>query len=410
MGLWRDPDFRLLWLAGTVSMLGTEVSGLAIPLTAVLMLGVGPVGLGILYATRDAPSLLFGLFAGAWVDRLQRRPVLIGCDLARAAILVSIPVAWATGLLSLVYLSVTAFLVGTLTVLFDVAHASFLPSVLRSDELVEGNSKIEVSESLTQFVGTGLGGLLIQLLSAPLAVALDAVSFVGSALFLSRMRTPEPNKQRNGPRPGILAEAAQGLRFVLAHPLLRPLVGYAATTQLCMSAALAVYFLSTIGDLGLAPAVVGFTLAAAAPGTLLGALLAGRLVRRLGVGATMSTGAFLPGLGVLLMASAGAAPIVPALVLMVAWFLLGLGAVYDISEVSVRQTTTPDALRGRVNASRYFAFFGVMPVGALIGGLLGAGIGVRSTLLAAAAGLLIAPLWIVLSAVRRLSQAPPAGE
>jgi MFS family permease len=410
IGLWRHPNFLRLWLAGSVSLLGTEVSNLAIPLTAVLTLGAGSIGLGVLYASRDAPSLLFGLFAGPWVDRLRRRPVLIACDLARAAVLTSIPLAWIAGFLSLAYLGIAAFVVGTLTVFFDVAHASYLPTILRPNELIEGNSKIEVSESLTQFVGPGIGGLLIQGLGAPLAIAFDAASFVGSALFLARIQAPEVGGQaggRNGaPRTGIIADARQGVRFVLVHPLLRPLVGFAATTQLCMSGALAVYVLYAIDELRLPPAVVGVTFMGAAPGTILGALVVGPLVRRLGLGLTMSLAAFLPGLGVLLMPAAGLVSTASALVLAVGWFLLGLGAVYDIGEVSLRQAATPDPLRGRVNASRYFAFFGVMPVGALIGGLLGAIVGIRPTLLVAAAGLLVAPLWIVLSAVRPLTEPP----
>jgi len=409
-GVWRQPDFRRLWLAGTVSAVGTEVSGLAFPLAAALLLGAGPIGMGILAASRDAPSLLFGLLAGPWVDRLRRRPVLIWCDLARAAVLISIPLAWAAGLLSLAFLSITAFLVGTFTVIFEVAKDSYLPSVLRSDELVEGNSRIEVSESLTRFVGPGIGGLLIQLLSAPIAIVVDAVSFVGSALFLSRIEAPEPHAQPNAPRPGIVAEAREGLRFVIAHPLLRPLVGHAATQQLCMNAALAVYVLYAIRELGLSAAVIGVTFMGAAPGTIVGALLTGRLVRRLGVGVTMSLASFLPGLGILLMALASAARVAPALVLTLAWFVLALGAVYDINEVSLRQALTPVSLRGRVNASRNFAFYGAMPIGALIGGLLGAGLGLRETLLVAAGGLLVAPLWIVLTPLRRLSEAPRSAE
>ncbi len=344
------------------------------------------------------------------MDRLRRRPVLIWCDLARAAVLISIPLAWIAGLLSLAHLVIATFLVGALTVFFDVAHASYLPTVLRSDELIEGNSKIEVGESLTQFVGPGIGGLAIQVLSAPLAVAFDAVSFVGSALFLGRIRATETDGLRDAPRQGILTEAWQGLRFVLSHPLLRPLVGYAATKQFCMSAVLALYVLYAIGELGLSPAVVGITFMGAAPGTILGAIWAGPLVRRLGLGRAMALAAFLPGLGVLLMGWATAGPIGPEFLLIVAWFVLALGAAYDIGEVSVRQAITPDQLRGRVNASFHFAFYGIMPVGALFGGLLGAGLGIRSTLLLTALGLLVAPLWIGLTAVRRLTELPSAGD
>jgi predicted MFS family arabinose efflux permease len=300
--------------------------------------------------------------------------------------------------------------VGSFTVFFEVAKDSYLPSVLRSDELVEANSKIEVGESLTQFVGPGIGGLLIQVLSAPLAIAVDAVSFVGSALFLRRIRTPEAPMHRAASGTGIVREAREGLRFVISHPLLRPLVGYAATEQLCMNAVLAVYVLYAIHELGLSPAVIGVTIMGAAPGTIGGALLAGRLIRRLGLGVTMSLAAFLPAVGVLLMAWASAAPVAPAVALAAAWFVLALHAVYDIGEISLRQAATPDRLRGRVNASRNFAFYGVMPIGALIGGMLGASLGIHGTLLVAAVGLLLAPLWIVLSAVRGLSQPPVAGD
>jgi MFS family permease len=403
-GLWRRPDFRTFWLAGAVSLLGSEVSALAIPLTAVLVLDAGPIGMGILASVGATPPLLFGLFAGVWVDRLRRRPVLIACDLARAAVLLSIPLAWLSGLLSLGYLAAAAFLIGVFTVFFDVAQASYLPSLVRRDELVEGNSKLEVAESLTQFVGPGIGGILVQVLSAPLAVAFDALSFLVSALFLGRISAPE-QPMHHEPAGGLLTQVRQGLGFVLSHPLLRPMVGYAAVTQLCMSAALAIYLLYAVEELRLPPALVGVASMGAALGTILGATMAGALVRRVGQGLAMALAASLPGLGILTMTLAGSQLLPPLAGLVLAWLLLGLGAIYDISEVSLRQAITPDRLRGRVNATRYVAFFGVMPLGALLGGLLGATIGIRSTLLAAGLGLVLAAFWIVLSPVRRLPRA-----
>jgi MFS family permease len=405
-GVWRHPDFGKLWLAGAVSMLGSEVSALAIPLTAILTLDVGPIGVGILAASGAAPALLFGLFAGVWVDRLRRRPVLIACDLARAALLASIPFVWASGLLSLAYLSVVAFLIGVFTVFFDVAHASYLPSLLRREELIEANSKLEISESLTQFVGPGGGGLLIQVLGAPLAIAADAVSFLISAVFLGRIQAQEPRTHADAESPGVLVEATQGLRFVASHPLLQAMVGYAATTQFFMSAALAVFLLYAVDELRLSPALIGLIFTAVAPGTIIGAVIASRAVRTLGFGSVLSIAAFLPGLGVLVMPLAAVASLSPVPLLMLAWFLLALGAIYDISELSLRQAVTPDQLRGRVNATRYFAFFGVIPIGALLGGALGATIGLRTTLVVAAIGLLFASLWIVFSPIRRLGPDP----
>lgn len=404
-GVWRHPDFLKLWVAGAASAFGSEVSGLAIPLVAVLTLDAGPIEMGLLGAARTSPALLLGLFAGVWVDRLRRRPLLIGCDLARAALLLSIPAAWVLGLLTLVYLSVAVFLIGSCTVFFEVAHTSYLPSLLRREELVEANSKLEISESLTQFAGAGSGGVLIQVLTAPLAIAVDAISFLVSAVVVGRIRAREPAAETDPQRTGVLAEAVEGVRAVLSQPLLRATVGYGATTQLLMNAVLAVFVLYVVAELGLQPAVIGLVVMAAAPGTLLGALVAGRVVRRAGLGVTMSTAALLPGLGVVLFALAsGPLPSVP--LLMLAWFLLGFASVYDISEVSLRQAVTPDRIRGRVNATRSFAFFGVMPVGSVLGGVLGAAIGLHSMLLLAAVGLLCASLWIILTPVGRLPRSP----
>jgi MFS family permease len=404
-GVWRHPDFLKLWAAGAVSAFGSEVSGLAIPLVAVLTLNAGPIEMGILGAARTSPALLLGLFAGVWVDRLPRRPVLIGCDLARAALLLSIPAAWLFGLLTLAYLSVAAFLIGSCTVFFEVAHASYLPSLLRREDLVEANSKLEISESLTQFAGAGSGGLLIQVLTAPLAIVVDSISFLVSALFVRSIRGREPAAEIHPRRTGVLSEAVEGLRAVLSQPLLRATVAYGATTQLLINAVLAVFVLYVVADLGLQPAVIGLIVMAAAPGTLLGALVAGRVVRRAGLGAAMSTAAVLPGLGVVLFVLASG-PLSSVPLLMLGWFLLGLASIYDISEVSLRQAVTPDRIRGRVNATRSFAFFGVMPVGSVLGGVLGAAIGVHPVLLLAAVGLLCASLWIVLTPVGRLSQPP----
>jgi len=403
-GAWRHPGFRRLWVAYTVSTFGTEVSSLAIPLTAVLTLDAGPIGMGILGAAASAPALVFGLVAGAWVDRLRRRRILIVADVARAALLLSVPVAFVIGFLSLVYLSIIAFLVGVFTVFFDVAHSSYVPSLVRPDELVDGNSKLEVSESVTQAVGPSAGGVLVQVIGAPLAIAVDAISFAVSAVFIRAIATVEPAPQPTEPRANLLAEAGQGVRFVLGQPLLRRTAGFAATTQLCMSAVLAVYVLYLVDDLGLSPVVIGIVGIAAAPGTIVGALAASRLVGRWGLGPTMSVAAWLPGLGVVLIAVAGTVPVVAVVLLMAGWFALGLGSIYDISEVSLRQATTPDRLLGRVNATRHVAFFGVMPIGALLGGVLGAAIGLQATIVVGACGLLLAPLWIVAGPIRRLSE------
>ena len=408
-GAWRHAGFRRLWSAYTVSAIGTEVSSLAIPLTAVLTLDAGPIAMGILGAAGSMPALLFGLVAGTWVDRVRRRRILLAADLARAGLLISVPIVFSLGYLSLVYLAVVAFAVGVFNVFFEVAHSSYLPSLVRPVELVDGNSKLEVSESVTQAVGPSLGGLLVQVIGAPLAIAVDAVSFALSAFFIGSIRSVERPPEPEEPRSHILSETVQGVRFVLGHPLLRATVGYATSTQLWMSAVLAVYVLYLTDDLGLSPFLIGFVGIAAAPGTILGAIAVSRVVGRFGLGRTMSVAAWLPGLGVVSIAVSGSVPGIAVALLMAGWFALGLGSIYDISEVSLRQSATPDRLLGRVNATRHVAFFGVMPVGALVGGILGAVIGLQPTIAVGAVGLLIAPLWIAAGPIRRLSEVPVAG-
>lgn len=403
-GAWRHAGFRRLWFAYSVSAIGTEVSALAIPLTAVLTLDAGPIGMGILGAAGSMPALLFGLIAGTWVDRVRRRRILLAGDLARAGLLISVPVVYSLGLLNLVYLAIVAFVVGVFNVFFEVAHSSYLPSLVRPEDLVDGNSKLEVSESFTQAVGPSLGGLLVQLIGAPLAVAADAFSFVLSALFIGSIRSVEPPPGSLEPRFHILVETVQGVRFVLGHPLLRTTLAYATSTQLWMSAVLAVYILYLAEDLRLSPFLIGLIGIAAAPGTILGAVSVSRVVRRFGLGRTMSAAAWLPGIGVVLIAAAGSVSGMAVALLMAGWFVLGLGSIYDISEVSLRQSATPDRLLGRVNATRHVAFFGVMPVGAILGGFLGAAIGLQSTIAVGAVGLLVAPLWIAAGPVRRLTE------
>jgi predicted MFS family arabinose efflux permease len=291
-----------------------------------------------------------------------------------------------------------------------VAHSSYLPALVRPDELVDGNSKLEVSESVTQAVGPSAGGLLVQVIGAPLAVAVDAASFAFSAVFIGSIDVAETLPASAEPRQHVLRETAQGVRFVLAHPLLRAAFGYATSTQLCMSGVLAVYILYLTDDVGLSPFLIGIVGIAAAPGTILGAMVASRLVARWGLGPTMSLAAWLPASGVALIALAGSASTVAIAIglLLGGWFLLGAGAIYDIGEVSLRQAITPDRLLGRVNATRHVAFFGVMPIGALLGGILGATIGLQSTIVVGAVGLVLAPLWIAAGPIRRLREAPTA--
>jgi MFS family permease len=406
-GLWHHPDFLKLWVGESISLVGSQITSLALPLVAVVVLHAGPLQMGALGAAQYAPFLLFGLIAGVWVDRVRRRPILVWADIGRAALLASIPVSAALGLLRIDQLYVVAFATGVLTVFFDVAYQAFLPSLVRREELVEGNSKLELSRSVAQIAGPGLGGGLVQFLTAPVAVAVDSVSYLSSALSLALIRTTEAPPE-SGETRSVRAEIAEGVRLVLGNPVLCANAGCTGTWNLFSSVIQAVFILYATHDLGLAPATLGVVLAASGPGALLGALVASWSARRLGVGPTIIFGAIVGGLGTLLVAFAGQLPATVALVI-AGWFVGGVGGtVYNITTVSLRQAITPDHLQGRMNATMRFLIWGTIPLGSLLGGALGETIGLGPTLVIGALGVQTSFLWPLFSPLRRLYE-PSSG-
>jgi MFS family permease len=407
-GLWRHPEFVKLWAGQTISRFGSEISQLAIPLAAALVLNASPAQMGLLSAFEFLPFLLLSLFAGVWVDRLPRRPILIVADIGRAVLLASIPAAGILGALRIEQLYVVGILAGTLTVFFDVAYQAYLPVLVRREHLVEGNSKLEVSRSVAQIAGPGVAGALVQLISAPLAVLADAISFAISAAFLLFIRTVEPAAvTRDKSANSIWAELREGLGVVLGNPLLRSIAGCTATSNLFSNALMAVYVLYVTRELAIEPAVLGLIFALGGPGALLGSLLAGWAANRFGLGSTIIGSIVLGGLANLLVPLAGGPPVVVAATLMVAAFIGGVtNPVYNINQVSLRQAITPDRLQGRMNASVRFIVWGTIPLGALLGGVLGEAFGLRPTIGAMAACSLLAPLWVLFSEVRHLKEQP----
>lgn len=405
-GLWRHPEFLKLWTGQTISQFGTQVSQLAIPLTAVLVLNATPAQMGLLGAFEFAPFLILSLFAGVWVDRLRRRPILIVADIGRTVFLASIPVAALLHMVSVEQLYVVALLTGVLTVFFDVAYQAYLPVLVSREHLVEGNSKLEVSRSVAQIAGPGLAGALVQLVTAPVAIVLDAVSYVASVISLLFIKVPEPEPLHPKDQP-IWAELREGLSVVLGNPLLRSIAGCTATSNLFGNAMQAVYVLYITRELGLPPAVIGLIFAVSGPGALLGSLLAGPIARRFGLGRTIVGSIVVGGIANLLVPLAGGPPVLAAGMLMVAQFFVGVGGpIYNINQVSLRQAITPDRLQGRMNASMRFIVWGTIPIGALLGGALGQIFGLWPTIAAMVLADLLAPLWIVFSPVRQLEAQP----
>jgi MFS family permease len=410
-GLWQHPDFVRLWAAQTVSLFGSQVTFIALPLTAVLALEATPVQMGILGAIQYVPVLLLGLFAGAWVDRHRRRPILIAADVGRALLLLSIPVASWLGVLRMELLYAVALLVGSLTVFFDVASVSFLPSLVQREHLVEGNGKLAVSQSAAQIAGPGFAGGLVQLLTAPVAIAVDAFSFLASALFLGFIRTHEIAPPARERWRGIGEEIGEGLQMIVGNPLLRAIAGASGTWNLFGNVLFAVFVLYVTRDLTMDAGLLGLIFASGSVGFLLSASVANYAAQRLGLGSTM-IGALLLGGIVRLLIPLASGPAVVAMPLLVgAWFLSNLGlSVYNVNVAGLRQAVTPDRLQGRVSATIRFIGWGTVPLGALIGGVLGETIGLRATLIVGATGGLLPFLWAWFSPLRTLHEPlqPPA--
>jgi MFS family permease len=409
-GLWRHADFVRFWAAQSVSAVGSQITLVALPLLAALTLDASAGQMGVLAAASGAPFLLFGLLAGVWVDRLRRRPLLVAADLGRAAVLAAVPLAALLDALRIELLWAVAFLVGSLTVLFDVAYLAYLPTLVRRDQLLEGNAKLEASASVGQVAGPGLAGALVGLLTAPVAILLDALSYLASALFLGRIRTPEP-AAAPAAESHVWREIGEGLGAVRRDRVLRALAACAATTNLFGFAFLAIYVLYMTRELGLGATGVGLVFALGGVGALAGAVLAGPITRRLGVGRTTIGAQALFGLFGLTVPLAVLFPGIALPMVAAAEFSQWLALlVFQVNAVSLRQARAPARLRGRVNATMRFLISGMQPVGSLLGGLLGGWLGLAPTLVLAIVGMMLGVLWLLASPLPALHDLPVGEE
>jgi MFS family permease len=403
-GLWHHLDFRRLWIGETVSQFGTEISQLALPLVAILVLHATTFEVGLLTTLQMLAFLLIGLPAGAWVDRMRFRWVLIVNDLIRAAALGSIPLAHLFGVLSIGQLYAVALVTGISTVFFDVAYQSYLPELVGRDGLVEGNAKLQGSESVSQIAGPSVGGLLISAISGPYAVLLDALSFLWSAGWVAAIGARPPKPERRDDR-HLGREIMQGLRFVLGNPLLRAIAICTGSSNLFSNVAFAVTYILLARQLHLSAGLIGLLMSLGAVGGLIGSLIASRVAARLGQGPTiwMSSLVIAPTAFVLPFAQRDW-----TLGLLAVAMVFGSAGVviYNITQVSFRQGLCPPALLGRMNATMRFLVWGTMPLGAFIGGILGTTIGVRQTLLVAAIAGCLPFLSVILSPLRTMRELP----
>jgi MFS family permease len=408
--LLRHPDFLKLWTAETVSVFGSAITQLALPLIAATVLNVGPFEFGLLTTIEFLPFILLSLPAGVWVDRLRRRPILIAGDLGRAVAIASIPIAFALNGLTIWQLYIVGFVNGCLTVFFDVAYQSYLPSVVERDQLVEGNSKLEITRSASQILGPGAAGLLIGWLRAPFAMLLDALSYLLSAIFVFTIRRPEPpvephDVEKHGPKPSMRAEMATGLRYVLGHRWLRSIAATTGTSNFFGNVGGAILVLYLVRDRGLGAEAIGFAFSVGSLGVLAGALTTSWVTQRVGVGRMLVAMAFGFSISGLPVAFAPDALIWWAVA--VSGLLAGYcGVGWNINQVSLRQAITPPRMQGRMNATMRFIVWGTMPIGSILGGALGTLIGLHATIIIGALGGLVAFVPVTLSSVRQIVKMP----
>ncbi len=403
-----SPDFRRLWFGQTISVFGDQITQLGLPLVAVLTLGADATQMGTLVAVSLLPHLLFSLPAGVWLDRVRaRRRFMIAADLGRAALIASIPLAYALGALSMPQLFVVGFLTGSLAVVFDISWNTLFVAVTERDRFVEAMALLNGSRSLASVGGPTIGGLLVQVLGAPLAMLGDAISYLGSVVFLRRIRSPEPpiEQEDGSTRERLLA----GLSFVVRDPIMRPTLLSVATINLFTFASNALFILYATTVLGVSPGALGLALGTGAIGAVIGAILASGIGRRIGLGPAYALGCFLFPVSLLFIPLAG--PGMPMLVILALLFGSEFGAglgvmILDINVGAIIYARTPDRIRARAGGAFRFINYGVRPVGALVGGTLGSAIGLRPTLWIATVGALAGVFWLFNSPLPRLRDLP----
>jgi MFS family permease len=405
--LWSHPDFIKLWTGQSISELGSQVSQLAIPWLAAVGLHASPIEFSLIGVLGFLPFIIFALPAGVWVDRLRRRQILIVGDASRAVLLALIPILWAAGVLQIWHLLVLQFVIGIFTVFFDVAYQSYLPALIERDDLVDGNSKLQLTVSVAQVAGPSMSGGLIAAVTAPYAILVDAASFVVSTLFMLSMRHREnlPQREPGEAHPKMWPQVKEGLLWVIGNRYLRPIAGCTGTSNLFGSSLFAIFVLYAVRVLHLSSVEVGAVFGVGSLGSIAGALIANRAQRRLGVGHAIVAYAIL-------FSCAGLAfPLAPQSfplpVLMIGFGTFGFSSVaYNITQVSLRQAITPERLQGRMNAAMRWVVWGTIPLGTLAGGAIAQAFSLRTALWVSAIGGLPVFLWVLLSPVRSIRTMP----
>ena len=404
--MWQNLNFRKLWIANSVSSFGTQVTILALPLTAVTFLHASPVQMGILTACGTLPYLVASLPTGVWVDRLRRRPILIMADISRAVLLGMIPLLAVFGILRIPHLYLAAFLTATLSLLYDVTEGTYLPMIIGREQLVEGNSQLAMIDTTAELTAPAIAGGLVQLLTAPIAIAIDAVSYLWSAFWLGRIQRQESKPVHDG-QGNVWREIREGIAYLAHNPLLRPSILTGMQWQLFggMKDALLILFLAE--TLRLPPVTIGLVYAVGSLSGLVATRLSTKALQKFGPGPVMIGAALLVGTGWLIVPLAVGTPWMAFGVITVGMLIAGAGnMLWNVTTSSVTQAITPNQLLGRVNASDRFLTEGALPVGALIGGWLAEQWGLRSTLLLSCSGVFLGAVWVWFSPLRTFHHLP----
>ena len=409
--IWRNQAFVRVWTAATISIFGSLVTRIALPLVAILVLGSGAVEVALLRALELGATLIFGLVAGAWVDRLRRRPVLIWADLGRAVLLGSVPVAFALGVLTFPQLLVVSGLAAILTTFFDAADNAYLPSIVERERLVDANSALAASGSAAEFMAFGISGFLVQIFTAPIAIAIDAVSYLMSAILLGSIRREEPPPPKPEDREPVLTEIREGLSLVIHDPILRAFAGAQMALAALWGIFGATWFLFVLEDLQLNPAVLGVVAGVGGASSFIGAVVASRATQRWGVGPVAIGGMLLAAVGnaFIPLAPAGLPLVAVGCLVMQQLVADSAVTVYDITEVSVRQTLVHDRALGRVSSTFKVAAMVAQLIATLAAGVLAEVIGLRATSWLAPLGGLVGAAILWFSPVRHLHRAAGRG-
>ncbi|MEE9281029.1 MAG: MFS transporter [Myxococcota bacterium] len=408
ISLWRHREFGKLWSGHVISDLGSAIGSVALPLTAVVTLGAGATQMGVLVALEQTPVLLFSLLAGVWVDRLPRRQLIVAAQIGRAVLLATIPVAAVSGVLRIEQLYVVGFLAGTLKLVFDLAATTILPTLIGRRDLIDGNAKLQMSTGVAEASGRVLGGLLVRLVTAPLAIAFDALSFLLSGLLAILIRTAEPDVSQVGAdKVGLWREIGEGMRVLVQTPPIRAMTISATVGSFGGAIQQTVFALYLTNELSLGSVWFGIILGILGAAAFVGTFLAGPAARRFGPGPALIVGTFFWTGGAVLLALVSPQMASVLGLLGLAQISSGIGrSIASINQISLRQAITPDHLLGRVNASRRLLVFGVIPFGALLGGALGESFGLRSALFAGAGVQVVGFIYTWLSPLRAVRQQP----